>query len=63
MAKRGFVAFETSEGVLVYPAVSRDLVDFLKTGKPGKLVERKGAGPGGVTLAAPDDATLDAYLK
>ena len=45
----------------VFRPGSPELAAFEQDGELAKQVVRPGAGPGGVTLKAPDAETLDAY--
>ena len=61
--KSGFVTKVEDGRLWVFKADSPALADMQKNGLPEKAAIRIGAGPDGMTLKAPDDATLDAYLS
>ncbi|MFW6038982.1 MAG: hypothetical protein ACOC9P_00715 [bacterium] len=58
----GFVTREDDGRLWVFRADSEELKDFDEMGELAKHVIRPKAGPGGVTLKAPDTETVDAYL-
>lgn len=61
-AKPGFHV-EMEDGRLwIFKEGSKELEDFQAKGELAKHVIRPGAGPGGITLKAPDAETLDDYL-
>jgi hypothetical protein len=61
-AKPGF-HLEMEDGRLwVFKEGAKELKDFHAMGELAKHVIRPGAGPGGLTLKAPDAETLDAFL-
>lgn len=59
----GFVTKLVDERLWVFRAASDELKQFESQGELAKHVIRPGAGPGGITLKAPDAQTLDAYLS
>jgi len=60
--KPGFVT-EVKDGRLwVFKAGAKEYEEFQKSGELAKLVTRIGEGPSGMTLKAPDAATLDEYV-
>lgn len=60
--KAGFVT-EVKEGRLwVFKSGAKEYQEYQKNGELAKVVTRIGEGPNGMTLKAPDAATLDAYL-
>ena len=60
--REGFATMVEDGRLWVFRAGSKDLADFQKNGELAKHVIRIGAGPGGMTVKAPDTETLDAYL-
>ncbi|MCO6455087.1 MAG: hypothetical protein J5I93_07280 [Pirellulaceae bacterium] len=62
-SQRGFVLLEEDGRLWVFRLSSPDLGEFLQAGELAKCVVRPGAGPGGVTLKAPDAETLDDYVR
>lgn len=56
-----FLAMEDGR-MWVFKEGSKELEDFRAKGELAKHVIRPGAGPGGMTLKAPDAQTLDDYL-
>ncbi len=61
--REGFVTFVKDNRLWVFRTDSKDLAEFKKLGEVEKHVTRIAAGPDGMTIKAPDAATLDAYLK
>ena len=61
-ARPGFVTIAVDGRVWVFETDSEELADFRARGELAKHVIRPGAGPDGVTLKAPDVATITAYL-
>lgn len=62
-AKPGFHT-EMEDGRLwVFKEGSEELENYRSKGELAKHVVRPGAGPGGMTLKAPDAETLDSYLS
>lgn len=59
--KPGFVTKVVGGRLWVFAADSADYADFCRHGEPTKSVNRIGAGPNGMTVRAPDFATIDAY--
>jgi len=62
-AKAGFVTLVEEGRLWVFAADSKELAEFRKHGELAKHITRIGAGPGGVSLKAPDVDTLEKYLK
>lgn len=62
LAKPGFVTVIEDGRLWVFRAGSKDLADFEKHGELAKHVVRPGAGPGGMTIKAPDNETIAAYI-
>jgi hypothetical protein len=61
-ARPGFVT-RCDEGRLwVFREGAKELAEFQANGELAKHVTRPGAGPGGMTLKAPDNATLNEYV-
>jgi hypothetical protein len=60
--KPGFVTQVQDGRLWVFKDGSKDLADMQKNGLPEKAVMRIAAGPDGMTVKAPDDATIQAYL-
>jgi sugar lactone lactonase YvrE len=58
----GFVTKIQDGRVWVFRAGSKELEAFVKHGELAKHVIRPRAGPGGVTVKAPDEETMEAYL-
>jgi 1,2-phenylacetyl-CoA epoxidase PaaB subunit len=61
-AKPGFVTQPVEGRLWVFRADSEELAEFQKNGELAKHVVMPSAGPGGVTLKAPDTETINAYL-
>lgn len=61
-SKAGFTVLMEDGRLWVFQQGAAELADFERDGELAKHVVRAGAGPGGVTLKAPDAETLDAYL-
>ncbi|MEX0866922.1 MAG: hypothetical protein WD030_06150 [Pirellulales bacterium] len=61
-AKSGFVTLIEDGRLWVFHESSEELADFTSQGELAKHVIRPGAGPGGMTIKAPDAETLDEYL-
>ncbi|MCA9124438.1 MAG: hypothetical protein H6822_18485 [Planctomycetaceae bacterium] len=61
-SKRGFVTFEADGRLWVFGTNSSELKQYLTSGELAKHVIRPGAGPGGITLKAPDAETIDRFL-
>jgi hypothetical protein len=60
--KVGFVVWTDAENRLwVFRSGSKELADYYAKGELAKHVTRLGAGPGGITIKAPDGETIDAY--
>lgn len=62
LAKPGFVTHIEDGRLWVFRAGSPELAAFEQAGELAKHVIRPGAGPGGMTIKAPDIETLQAYL-
>ena len=62
LVKDGFTTFLVDGRVLVFKAGAEEIAEFQKSGELAKHVIRPGAGPGGLTLKAPDADTITAYL-
>lgn len=60
-AKRGFVTICREGRLWVFRDGSKELEEFRKLGELAKHVTHPGAGPGGITLKAPDTETILAY--
>lgn len=60
--KRGFVTFDEDGRLWVFGTNSSELKQYLSSGELAKHVIRPGAGPGGITLKAPDAETIDAFM-
>lgn len=60
-SRRGFVTQEKDSRLWVFRVGSKELAEFAKSGPPAQHVIRPGAGPGGMTLRAPDYETMDDY--
>jgi hypothetical protein len=60
-AKRGFVTKCEDGRLWVFGTASKELAEFEKQGELAKHVTRPGAGPGGITIKAPDAETIVAY--
>lgn len=61
-SKPGFVTRVEDGRLWIFREGSKDLKSFEEHGELAKQVVRPAAGPGGITLKAPDAETLDAYL-
>lgn len=61
--KPGFVTRQDDGRLWVFKSDSPALATLDKNGFPEKRALRIGAGPEGMTLVAPDDATIEAYLN
>jgi hypothetical protein len=61
-AKSNFVAIVEDGRLWVFRAGSKDLTDYQKHGELAKHVVRPGAGPNGMTIKAPDNETITAYM-
>ncbi|HEX5139062.1 MAG TPA: hypothetical protein VFY93_18985 [Planctomycetota bacterium] len=61
-AKEGFVTRCEDSRLWVFRAGSKELAEFEKQGELAKHVTKIGAGPGGVTVKAPDSETIAAYV-
>lgn len=59
--KPNFVALVEDGRLWVFRRGSKELADFRKHGELAKHVVRPGAGPGGMTIKAPDNETIAAY--
>jgi hypothetical protein len=57
-----FVALLEDGRLWVFRPGSKDLADFQKHGELAKHVVRPGVGPGGMTIKAPDNETINAYM-
>jgi hypothetical protein len=62
-AARGFSTFVVEGRVWVFADGDAGIAEFQAQGEPAKCVTRPGAGPLGMTVKAPDSATIEAYLK
>ena len=62
LVKDGFTTFLVDGRVWVFKAGAEEIAEFQKSGELAKHVIRPGAGPGGLTLKAPDADTITAYL-
>ncbi len=60
--KEGFETRMEDGRLWVFLPGSKDLAKFDEHGELAKHIIRPGAGPGGVTIKAPDAETMDAYL-
>lgn len=60
--KAGFVTKVQDGRLWVFKEGSKDLADMQKDGLPEKSEMRIGAGPDGMTIKAPSDAVIQAYL-
>ena len=60
--KQGFVTQLDDGRLWIFKDGSPELADMQKNGVPEKASIRIGAGPDGLTLEAPDDTTIQAYL-
>lgn len=60
-AKPNFVTLVEDGRLWVFRRGSKELADFRKHGELAKHVVRPGAGPGGMTIKAPDNETIAAY--
>lgn len=60
--KRGFTTQMDDGRLWVFHEDSKELDRFKRTGDLGKRVVMPGAGPGGMTIKAPDRETVQAYL-
>ncbi len=47
----------------VFREGSKELAEFKAKGEPAQQVTRIGAGPNGMSIKAPDSATIDSYLQ
>lgn len=63
LAKPGFVVMIEDGRLWVFRDGSKELGQFREHGELAKHIIRPGAGPGGMTLKAPDAETADAYLQ
>jgi hypothetical protein len=61
-AKDGFYTQLEDGRLWVFKNDSKELAEFKSKGELAKHVTRPGAGPGGITLRAPDSETIDRYL-
>jgi len=62
--KPGFVVWPDPENRLwIFKRDAKELQDYYAKGELAKHVTRIGAGPGGMTVKAPDAATIDDYLQ
>ena len=62
LARRGFITVRREDRLWVFSATAPELGQFLTKGELATSVDRAKAGPDGITLVAPDNATIDAYL-
>ncbi len=62
-SKPGFFLAMEDGRMWVFKEGAKELKDFQEKGELAKHVIRPAAGPGGVTLKAPDAETLDDYLS
>ncbi len=62
-AQDGFETFITDGRIWVFPRGCPDVKTFKEMGESAKFVTRPGAGPGGMTVRAPDAEIIDAYLR
>ena len=60
--RAGFVTRMEEGRLWVFLPGSKELASFDKQGELAKHIVRPGAGPGGITIKAPDAETADAYL-
>ena len=60
--RRGFVTFVREGKLWIFSEVAPQLGEFLTKGELAKPAILPKAGPDGMTLAAPDDDTIDRYL-
>ncbi len=63
VARPGFVTLFEAGRLWVFRSGSKELAEYKKNGELAKHITRIHAGPGGVTIKAPDAETLDGYLK
>ncbi len=61
-ARDGFETRMEDGRLWIFQTASKDLAKFDEHGELAKHVIRPGAGPGRITVKAPDTETLDAYL-
>lgn len=61
LSKPGFVVRISDGRGWVFRKGAKELAEYEKSGELAKMVTRTGAGPGGMTLRAPDAETLDAW--
>ena len=61
-AKNGFVTIVEDGRLWVFRLGSKDLAEYRKAGELAKQVVQPGAGPGGMTIKAPDKETIIEYL-
>ena len=63
LSKPGFwTKLDTDERLWVFRQGSKELDEFLTTGDLAKRLTKPGAGPGGITLKAPDAETVTQYI-
>ncbi len=62
LAKPGFITRVEDGRLWVFRAGSSEFKQFEKSGELAKHVIRPGAGPLGMTIKAPDTATVDTYM-
>jgi hypothetical protein len=62
-SKPGFSVFLQEGRLWVFREGAKEMEEFRSHGELAKQVVRPGAGPGGLTLKAPDAETLNDYLK
>ena len=61
-ARPGFEVYEQDGRLWVFRTGSKYLQQYLEVGEPAKSTTRIGAGPGRMSIRAPDKETIDAYL-
>ena len=61
-ARPGFEVYEQDGRLWVFRSGSKYLKQYLDVGEPAKSTTRIGAGPGRMSIRAPDAETIDAYL-
>jgi hypothetical protein len=61
-ARPGFVTVVRKDGLWVFTPADKGLAEFRSAGDLAQCVTRAGVGPGGLTVNATDNKTLDSYL-
>jgi hypothetical protein len=62
LSKPGFITFEEDDRLWVFRAGAKPLVDYVTNGELAIHTSMPGAGPGGMTVRAPDKETIVDYL-